>query len=220
MPCALLPQNEDGSSYYEEGPELDTFRLSSKSHWDVPVVIGNSTIHILASHPTPPVFDGPEDRNGRRNHDEVRFWADYISGEDYIYDDNDVSGGISGEDEALFVIVGDLNADPFDGDSYPGTSQLLLDHPLVSTDITPYGPGGIEQAGLTAGRNEEHCADPRFDTADFNDEFTGNLRADYALPSATLEVVGSQVVWPLESDPLFNATTATDHRMVFVDVVV
>ena len=31
---------------------------------------GNFT--YLCSHPTPPVFDGPEDRNGRRNHDEIR----------------------------------------------------------------------------------------------------------------------------------------------------
>ena len=37
------------------------------------------TVHVLASHPTPPTFDGAEDRNGRRNHDEIRFWADYVS---------------------------------------------------------------------------------------------------------------------------------------------
>jgi hypothetical protein len=44
--------------------ELEVFRLSSKSHWDVPIVIGRKTVHFLVSHPTPPVFDGPEDRNG------------------------------------------------------------------------------------------------------------------------------------------------------------
>ena len=54
------------------------FRLSSKSHWDVPIRIGRETVHFLVSHPTPPVFDGPEDRNGTRNHDEIRFWADYV----------------------------------------------------------------------------------------------------------------------------------------------
>ena len=53
--------------------------LSSKSHWDVPVRIGNVTLHLLASHPTPPAFDGAEDRNGRRNHDEIRFWSDYLT---------------------------------------------------------------------------------------------------------------------------------------------
>ena len=40
--------------------------------------IGTKTVHVLASHPTPPSFDGGEDRNGRRNHDEIRFWADYV----------------------------------------------------------------------------------------------------------------------------------------------
>ena len=39
-----------------------------------------SIVHFLVSHPTPPTFDGAEDRNGTRNHDEIRFWADYIGG--------------------------------------------------------------------------------------------------------------------------------------------
>ncbi|WP_311200415.1 MULTISPECIES: hypothetical protein [unclassified Kocuria] len=54
-------------------------RLSSKSHWDIPVRAGRDTIHVLASYPTPPSFDGPTDSNGRRNHDEIRFWADCIT---------------------------------------------------------------------------------------------------------------------------------------------
>ena len=53
--------------------------LSSKNHWDVPVRIGKRTLHLLISHPTPPAFDGPEDRNGKRNHDEIRFWRDYLT---------------------------------------------------------------------------------------------------------------------------------------------
>ena len=63
---ALLPDDpattEPGDWYSDE--ILDVFRLSSKSHWDVPVRIGGRTVHVLASHPTPPTFDGPEDRNG------------------------------------------------------------------------------------------------------------------------------------------------------------
>ncbi len=37
------------------------------------------TVHFLVSHPTPPVFDGPEDRNGARNADEIRLWQEYLS---------------------------------------------------------------------------------------------------------------------------------------------
>ena len=73
MPGNLIP-----TPFYSPD-EVEILRLSSKSHWDVPIRIGRKTVHFLVSHPTPPVFDGPEDRNGRRNNDEIRFWADYIS---------------------------------------------------------------------------------------------------------------------------------------------
>jgi hypothetical protein len=89
MPGAMLPDDpatpEPADWYSAE--ELDDVRLSSKSHWDLPIRIGHRTVHFLVSHPTPPVFDVPEDRNGTRNHDEIRFWADYVSGQDYMYDD-------------------------------------------------------------------------------------------------------------------------------------
>jgi len=101
MPGALLPDDpstpEPADWYSPE--ELEVFRLSSKSHWDVPIVIGRKTVHFLVSHPTPPVFDGPEDRNGTRNHDEIRFWADYIRPgrrSSYTYDDAGRRGGLEG----------------------------------------------------------------------------------------------------------------------------
>ena len=118
--------------------ELDVFRLSSKSHWDVPISIGNKTVHFLVSHPTPPVFDGPEDRNGTRNHDEIRFWADYVTGgatASYIYDDDGGTGGLA--KGARFVIAGDQNSDPLDGDSIPGSTQQLLENDRGSTRRRP-----------------------------------------------------------------------------------
>jgi len=63
LPGASLPTHADGAPF----PSTDAqsvMRLSSKSHWDVPVNTPNGPLHIYASHPTPPVFDGPEDRNG------------------------------------------------------------------------------------------------------------------------------------------------------------
>ena len=87
---------------------------------------------FLLRNPTPPVFDGPEDRNGRRNHDEIRLWADYISesGNEYIYDDQGKAGGLPSG--AQFVIAGDYNADPVDGDSIDSAISQILDHPLVN----------------------------------------------------------------------------------------
>src|ERR671919_478347 len=131
MPGAMLPDDPNTSApadWYSPA-ELEVFRLSSKSHWDVPIQIGDKVVHFLVSHPTPPVFDGPEDRNGTRNFDEIRFWADYITpgGGDYITDGEGVSGGLAqGE---LFVIAGDQNSDPLDGDSIPGAIQQLLELP-------------------------------------------------------------------------------------------
>jgi hypothetical protein len=225
MPGALLPDDpstpEPADWYSPE--ELEVFRLSSKSHWDVPILIGGKTVHFLVSHPTPPVFDGPEDRNGTRNFDEIRFWADYIlpSQSDYIYDDEGEQGGL--EPGALFVIAGDQNSDPFDGDSIPGSAQLLLENPLVNTKVTPSSEGAPEQAVLQGGANDTHLGDPAFDTADFADTAPGNLRADYVLPRKNLRIVDAGVFWPLSTDPLFSLVgtfpfPSSDHRLVWVDV--
>ncbi len=63
------------------------------------MLVGKTTLHLLASHPTPPAFDGPEDRNGRRNHDEIRFWNDYLDRAEigYIRDDAGLAGGLRGK---------------------------------------------------------------------------------------------------------------------------
>jgi hypothetical protein len=226
MPGALLPDDPATpapADWYSD-EELEVFRLSSKSHWDVPINVAGKIVHLLASHPTPPVFDGPEDRNGRRNFDEIRFWADYLQPgrrSSYIYDDEGTHGGL--EPGASFVVAGDLNSDPFDGDSIPGSAQLLLEHPRVNTSVTPSSDGAVEQAELQGGANETHIGDPQFDTADFADTAPGNLRADYVLPSKNLRIKDAGVFWPTTDDPLFGLVgtfpfPSSDHRMVWVDL--
>jgi hypothetical protein len=226
MPGNLIP-----TPFYSPD-EVDILRLSSKSHWDIPIKFDRKVVHLLVSHPTPPVFDGPEDRNGRRNFDEIRFWADYITPgkSSYIYDDAGVQGGLKpGE---LFVVAGDQNSDPLDGDSIPGSIQQLVEHPLVNTQLTPESAGAVEAAALQGGANLTHKGDPRFDTADFSDTAPGNLRADYVLPRKSLRLQGAGVFWPVQSDPLFRLTgvfdaaqwgpvggfPTSDHRSVWVDV--
>lgn len=227
MPGARLPDDpntpEPADWYSPE--ELAVFRLSSKSHWDLPIVVGGRTVHFLVSHPTPPVFDGPEDRNGTRNFDEIRFWADYIlpARSGYIYDDNGVAGGLTPGEP--FVIAGDQNSDPFDGDSIPGAIQQLLDHPQVNSKMTPSSQGAVEQSLLQGGANLAHVSDPAFDTADFADGTPGNLRADYVLPQKRMRIASAGVFWPLSSDPLFALVgvfpfPSSDHRLVWVDAYV
>lgn len=227
MPGALLPDDPntpEAADWYSPA-ELDVFRLSSKSHWDIPIQIDHKEVHFLVSHPTPPVFDGPEDRNGTRNFDEIRFWADYIlpSRSSYIYDDQGNFGGL--EPGSMFVVAGDQNSDPLDGDSIPGAIQQLLDHPLVNTRVTPTSEGGPEQAALQGGANTTHQSDPAFDTADFADTAPGNLRADYVLPSRNLRIIDAAVFWPRTDDPLFGLVgvfpfPSSDHRLVWIDVAV
>jgi len=226
MPGALLPDdpNTPEPADWYSAEELDVFRLSSKSHWDVPVEVGGSVVHVLASHPTPPTFDGPEDRNGLRNHDEIRFWADYVTPgttSQYITDDAGGTGGLKPGES--FVILGDQNADPLDGDSVDAAIDQLLGHPRI-TDPLPTSEGAIEAALLQGGANTTHEGDPRYDTADFNDNpAPGNLRADYVLPSRDLRVTDAAVFWPVQADPL-SALTGTfpfpssDHRLVWVDL--
>jgi Endonuclease/Exonuclease/phosphatase family len=235
MPGALLPDDPDTptpADWYSP-EELDVFRLSSKSHWDLPIEVGRGErVHFLVSHPTPPVFDGPEDRNGTRNHDEIRFWADYVTpgAGRYIYDDRGRRGGLGRREH--FVIAGDQNADPFDGDSTEDAILQLLDNPRINTGMTPTSPGGPEQAALQGGANDAHVGNPAFDTADFADTAPGNLRADYVLPDRGTRIVGSFVFWPRSDDPLFplvglfdprllpdgNGFPSSDHRLVAVDV--
>lgn len=225
MPGARLPDDPatPAPADWYSADELDVFRLSSKSHWDIPISVRGKVIHLLASHPTPPVFDGPEDRNGTRNFDEIRFWADYLSPgrtSRYIYDDQGLRGGLRG---GHFVIVGDQNSDPLDGDSIPGAIQQLLEHPRVNARVTPESEGAVDAAARQGGANTTHRSDPRFDTADFADGAPGNLRADYVLPSRTLDIVDAGVFWPRQDDPLFALVgdfpfPSSDHRLVWVDI--
>jgi hypothetical protein len=235
MPGALLsddPATAAPQDWYSPD-ELDIFRLSSKSHWDLPIELGHGRrVHLLVSHPTPPVFDGPEDRNGTRNHDEIRFWADYVTpgAGGYIYDDRGRRGGL--RRRAHFVIAGDNNADPFDGDSTQNAVHQLLDNPLINVSVTPTSPGGPEQAALQGGANATHRGNPAFDTADFADTAPGNLRADYVLPDRGIAIKHSFVFWPRSDDPLFrlvglfdpallpdgNGFPSSDHRLVAADL--
>jgi len=204
MPGAVMPMNpETGESWYN-AEETASFRLSSKSHWDIPIEVNGKIVHVLASHPTPPVFDGAEDRNGKRNHDEIRMWADYIvpSKSSYLYDDSGVKGGLALYNR--FVIMGDQNADPDEGDSYNNAIMQLLAHPMIDATMTPESLGGQETTG------------------DADDTASWGMRADYVLPSDYgLEVKNSGIFWPESNDVKRSSVDASsDHRLVWVDLAI
>jgi hypothetical protein len=225
MPGALLPVDPQGGQPYYDAGDLAAFRLSSKSHWDVPIKVpaadGSQAyeLHLLCAHPTPPVFDGPEDRNGKRNHDEIRLWADYVdpTKSEYIVDDAGKNGGLL--DGATFVIVGDLNCDPIDGEGVPGTMDQLLKNPKIDGAFVPISVGGSMAVKANAEQNVGRKGDPTFVTSDFGGEGHGNFRLDYVLPSKNLKAIAGGIFWPAPGEPGATAITASDHRSVWIDIV-
>jgi len=210
MPNNLLTEikDEQGLSWYSAAAQK-VLRLSSKSHWDIPIDVDGNTLHILASHPTPPVFDGPENRNGKRNYDEIRFWTDYISGEQqaaYIYDDAGNKGGLVA---IHFVVLGDLNASVVEGDGITSGIGNLLANKRINADYVPTSPAGVLHSPAN-----HHAASH---TAEWR------MRADYVLPSDNLQVLGGEVFWPKPDDLQFylvkDRNASSDHRMVWLDIV-
>lgn len=208
LPGALLPRGPDGGPFPSEAAAA-VQRLSTTGHWAVPVELpGGGRLTLLAWHATPPVFDGPEDRNGRRNHDEAAIWLRLLDGE---------LPGMA-PPAPPFVLIGDANLDPIDGEGRPEALAALLEHPLLD-DPAPASAGGVAAAD-DGGANLRHRGPPALDTADWPDEpGPGNLRVDYVLPSRDLAVSGAGVLWPEPADPLSAAVAAASpHRLVWVDL--
>lgn len=197
LPNVVRPPWPGGPEpYWYSDAEWDAFRLSSKSHWDVPIEINGQVVHVLLCHPTPPVFDQiapPEtDYNGRRNADEIRFWVEYLNGAAFT-DDQGRTAALPAD--AAVVVMGDLNADP-DSDSRDGASEQITGHPRLY-DPQPVGPAG--------------------------DITYGGWRLDYALPSNDLDVRGAGVFNNArDPDDVWASIypRPSDHFPVWVDVFI
>jgi len=217
MPDARRPVDPATGRFWHEDAIWAQLRLSSKSHWDVPVTTPHGTLHFLVSHPTPPVFDGPEDRNGARNADEIRLWSEYLSpgARPWLCDDAGRCGGLAAD--ARFVIAGDLNNDPVDGDGRHEAIVELLEHPRVMRMPTPTSVGGEQVARAYAAKGMERRGAPAHVTGDFGPR-TGAMRLDYVLPSTGFALAGSGVFWPAADTAHAAITEGSDHRLVWVDL--
>lgn len=199
LPWATLPQREDMP--FPSAQAQTQQRLSSTGHWDIRVTPENGEPFSLLAHTaTPPVFDGPEDMNGLRNRDELLFWQNYLAS----------------HAPDRFVIAGNFNLDPEDGDGLSAAMAAFLADPRV-IDTRPQSTGGALAADTT------HNGDPALDTAFWPDQSQGNLRVSYVLSSANWHVLGSGVFWPAPSDPLSSllgedGLAAGPHRLVWVDL--
>ncbi len=217
MPGARRPMDPATGKPFHADAVWEQLRLSSKSHWDVPIEMPVGTLHLLASHPTPPTFDGPEDRNGKRNADEIRLWREYISpgAKPWLCDDAGRCGGLAAD--VRFVIAGDLNNDPVDGDGHHDAILELLEHPRVLRMATPRSAGGEAKARDYAAAGILRRGSPAHVTGDFGPR-VGALRLDYVLPSSGFALAGSGVFWPAPGDADAAIADGSDHQLVWVDL--
>lgn len=171
--------------------------LASKSFWDVPVALPDGRVlHILATHTTPPVFDGAEDRNGLRNAAELAFWAQYLDGQTLADD----TGGAAPLTAQHLVLLGDFNNDPQDGEGHKPPLFALLNHPRLQ-----------EPAPVSAGNGQN--------TVDWGPKI-GKMRVDYVLPASTLDLTGTGIYWPPpDTDAGETAKVASHHHLVWVDIL-
>ena len=166
LPGALLPQIDNLPFPSAEAQAIQ--RLSSHGHWVVPIdVPGLGTVTLLTFHGTPPVFDGPEDRNGKRNHDEIVFWQYFLEGK------------LGPVPENQFVLLGDANLDPRLGEgvksaitgliadvrlqdplpdqhtvTWDGVGKLRVDYVLPSADWTIRDSGIYRPDGPSPSRHD------------------------------------------------------------------
>ena len=173
-------------------------RLSTSGHWEVPLDLGNgATLRLLVWYATPPVFDGPEDRNGRRNHDEAAFWLRLMDGDLPFPPPDDP-----------FILLGQSNLDPLDGQGRRAAMQALLSHKALQNP-EPRGTSGRSDPGQTG--------DPALDTALYDG--IGGLRVEVILPSASLNVSAAGILSPPDGDQMAaTLTTASRHWPIWVEI--
>lgn len=127
LPGATLPSVEGAPFPSAQAQAIQ--RLSSTAHWVIPIETPGGPVQIMTFHASPPVFDGPEDRNGLRNRDEVRFWSQLMDGK------------LGPAPSGRFIIAGDANLDPNRGEGRTEAIRSLLAHPQLQ-DPAPTDPEG------------------------------------------------------------------------------
>ena len=200
LPGAILPRAGDAPFPSPQAQAVQ--RLSSTAHWQLSVLAPGGPVDLLVWSATPPVFDGPEDMNGLRNRDELRLWTRLLDGD---------LGPVPGR---YFVIAGNANLDPFDGDGLRGAMAEFLADPRLQ-DPVPTSNGA--RAAAIRGQN----GPPERATAQWDGP--GNLRVSYLLPSAAWKVTDAGVFWPGPGDPQAelmgeDGLAAGPHRLVWVDI--
>ncbi|MFY0693064.1 MAG: endonuclease/exonuclease/phosphatase family protein [Paracoccaceae bacterium] len=182
LPGARLPRTASGDFYEKDAQSV--LRLHRSAAWDVPIALPDGTLHLLTSHAGPPLFDGPEDRNGLRNADEVRFWSLFLGGWS--------PDGVVATHDA-FVLAGDFNNDPNGGQGIKADLRDLLAQPKLQDPVAAPAPTVVWEgrSGTTKLRVDYVLPSIAFDVAD-----TGMLWPDPEREEASRHaLVWVDIVW-------------------------
>ena len=143
LPGASLPKRSDGTAF-PSAAALEVQPLSAVGEWAVPLRLpgGAGRLWVMAFHASPPVFDRPEDRNGRRNADELHLWAQALDGT--------LAPALPGQ---YFALMGVTNIDPLLGEGRRDGLQRLAQHPRLHPDAqSPHlGLPTVDWSGLGLG---------------------------------------------------------------------
>lgn len=103
-------------------------RLSSTAHVAIPVLVSGRQLMILTHHATPPLFDGPEDRNGFRNAAENLFWLAYLN------------GSVIKQPPKSYVLAALANIDPDKGQGHRTAISHILQSPQFNDPLATVPP--------------------------------------------------------------------------------
>jgi 3-phytase len=209
VPWDALPENHIAKMKAETGIDVPPgFPIFEKGLNIVPVQVNDEVLHLVLLHTVSPAFDPI---NPYRNYDELRALVMFLDGQ--------LPGVEPLPPDAKFMIVGDLNADPDDGDGLPGAIQQVLDHPSV---IAVFGAGAGTKGNN--GQYNTYLSGCGLDDGSIvqNPTQKFQLQLDYLLPSTNLgEPLETFLFFPdfqTEREDFDLACRASDHRFAYTDI--
>lgn len=116
---------------WEAGPEVlpvaarGIVPLATTAQWVVPLRLPGAEVTLITMAAGTPVFDGPEDRNGIRNRDELAFVATLVDA------------------AKLPIVMGRANQDPAGGEGWGDALRRLLGHPALRDAVPTDEDGSV-----------------------------------------------------------------------------
>ena len=206
---------------------LAVLPLASVGLWELPLQLpGGGTARVLAFYATTPLFDGEEDRNGKRNRDEMRFWIEYLKGAGQSAAGQNAAGqnaaGPGVEQQGTLPRAGAAqDSVAADGSAQENVGQSGARQGGAGVPFVLMGDSNVDARRGAGYRSvmAELLRDPALQdvvpvgalgraTVDWGK--SGPMRVDYVLPSAGWRVPGSGVDWAEGDD--------SRHGLVWVDL--